>query len=320
MPPSSERILTTHAGSLPRPLELLSEVYAQETGAPVDAGKLGVDVRSAVNETVRKQLDAGVDIVNDGEVSKPSYATYVKDRLTGFGGESSLEDLVPVILDLSEFPDFAAERIPPIVESLANIRFTACDGPVSYTGHDALQTDIDNLKAAVAGAAPAGTFMSAASPGVISVFSPNRYYAGEEEYLTAIAEAMRAEYEAIHRAGFLLQLDCPDLAMTAPGAGSLQNFRKQIQLHIEVLNHAVANIPAEAMRIHVCWGNLEMPRTSDVELKDIIDIVLKGQARRYHADVFQWSSRPRMGRLRGRQATRGQVRAPGCARPNHQRG
>jgi len=277
MPPSSERILTTHAGSLPRPPELLSEVYAQETGAPVDAGKLGADVRSAVNETVRKQLDAGVDIVNDGEVSKPSYATYVKDRLTGFGGESSLEDLVPVILDLSEFPDFAAERIPPIVESLANIRFTACDGPVSYTGHDALQTDIDNLKAAVAGAAPAGTFMSAASPGVISVFSPNRYYAGEEEYLTAIAEAMRAEYEAIHRAGFLLQLDCPDLAMTAPGAGSLQNFRKQIQLHIEVLNHAVANIPAEAMRIHVCWGNLEMPRTSDVELKDIIDIVLKAK-------------------------------------------
>jgi len=169
--------LTTHAGSLPRPPELLAEVYAQETGAPVDADKLGADVRSAVNKTVRKQLDAGVDIVNDGEVSKPSYATYVKDRLTGFGGESSLEDLVPVILDLSEFPDFAAARIPPIVVSLANIRFTACDGPVAYTGHDALQTDIDHLKAAVAGAAAAGTSMSASSPGVISVFSPNRYYA-----------------------------------------------------------------------------------------------------------------------------------------------
>lgn len=274
---STDRILTTHAGSLPRPPELLSELYAQEVGESVDTGKLVADVRAAVSETARKQLDAGVDVLNDGEVSKPSYATYVKDRLTGFGGRGSLEDLVPLILDLSEFPDFAGERVAPIVESLANIRFTACDGPVTYTGHDALQTDIDNLKAAAAGASPAGTFMSAASPGVISVFSLNRYYAGEEEYLVAIADAMRAEYEAIHRAGFLLQLDCPDLAMTAPGAGSLQNFRKQIELHIEVLNHAVANIPAEAMRIHVCWGNLEMPRTSDVELKDIIDIVLKAK-------------------------------------------
>ena len=119
--------------------------------------------------------------------------------------------------------------------------------------------------------------MSAASPGVIAVFSPNRYYASQEEYLGALAEAMREEYEAIHRAGLVLQLDCPDLAMTAPGAGSLENFRRQMELNIEALNHALANIPAEATRIHICWGNGEMPRTTDVELKDIIDIVLKAK-------------------------------------------
>ena len=140
-----------------------------------------------------------------------------------------------------------------------------------------MQTDIENLKAAAAGVQPAGTFMSSASPGVISVFSPNRYYASQEEYLGVLAEAMREEYEAIHRAGLILQIDCPDLAMTAPGAGSLENFRRQMELNVAALNHALENIPAEASRIHICWGNSEMPRTTDVELKDIIDIVLKAK-------------------------------------------
>jgi 5-methyltetrahydropteroyltriglutamate--homocysteine methyltransferase len=273
---STERILTTHAGSLPRPDALLPLVLAQEAGETVDPGTLRDEIRSAVKETVRKQIDAGVDVLNDGEVSKPSYATYVKDRLTGFGGEGSIEEVASSVISLDEFPDFA-EQMAAMMSAAAEIRFTTCDGPVAYVGQDAVQADVDNLKAAVDGVAPAGTFMSAASPGVISVFSPNRYYASQEEYLTAIAEAMREEYEAIHRAGFLLQLDCPDFAMTAPGAGSVENFREQLQLSVEALNHALANIPADATRIHICWGNGEFPRTTDVALSDIIDLILKAK-------------------------------------------
>ncbi len=273
---STDRILTTHAGSLPRPASLLPLVLAQEQGEVVESARLEAEVRSAVQETVRKQLDAGVDILNDGEVSKPSYATYVKDRLTGFGGEGSIQEVAAAVIDLTEFPDFA-EHMAATMASAAEIRFTSCDGPVSYVGQSAVQADIENLQATVDNLAPTGTFMSAASPGVISVFSPNRYYPSEEEYLGAIADAMREEYEAIHRAGFVLQLDCPDFAMTAPGAGSLENFRKQLEMSVEALNHALENVPAEASRIHVCWGNGEFPRTSDVELKDIIDIILKAK-------------------------------------------
>ena len=276
MQPRAERILTTHSGSLPRPAEFLPLVLAQEAGEPVDEARFAGEVRAAVRETVQRQADAGVDVLNDGEGSKPSYATYVKDRLTGFGGEGSIEEVAASVMGLQDFPDFM-EKIAQTMASAAKIRFTSCDGPVAYVGQRAVQADIENLKAAMAGVPAVATFMSAASPGVIAVFSPNRYYGSQEEYLGALADAMREEYEAIHRAGFVLQLDCPDLAMTAPGAGSLENFRRQMELGVEALNHALANIPAEAARIHICWGNGEMPRTTDVELKDIIDIILKAK-------------------------------------------
>jgi 5-methyltetrahydropteroyltriglutamate--homocysteine methyltransferase len=276
MQPRMDRILTTHSGSLPRPAEFLPLVLAQEAGEPVDDAEFAGEVRAAVRETVQRQADAGVDVVNDGEVSKPSYATYVKDRLTGFGGEGSVQEVAAAVMGLEDFPDFL-EKVAQIMASAAAIKFTTCDGPVSYVGQDAVQTDIENLKAAEEGVSEVATFMSSASPGVISVFSPNRYYDSQEEYLGALADAMREEYEAIHRAGFILQVDCPDLAMTAPGAGSLENFRRQMEMNIEALNHALANIPAEASRIHICWGNGEMPRTTDVELKDIIDIILKAK-------------------------------------------
>ena len=206
---STDRILTTHAGSLPRPASLLPMVFAQESGESVDAAQFEAGVRSAVKETVRKQVVAGVDVVNDGEVSKPSYATYVKDRLTGFGGKGSIETVAASVMNLEEFPDFA-DHMAATMESVSEIRFTTCDGPVSYVGQDAVRTDIENLQAALDGEAPAGTFMSAASPGVIAVFSPNKYYSSQEEYLEALSNAMREEYEAIHEAGFILQLDCPD--------------------------------------------------------------------------------------------------------------
>ena len=276
MQPGTDRILTTHSGSLPRPAEFLPLVLAQEAGQPVDEARFQDEVRAAVRDTVQRQADAGVDVLNDGEVSKPSYATYVKDRLTGFGGEGSIAEVAASVMGLEDFPDFA-EKMAQTMAMAATIRFTTCDGPVTYVGQDAVRADIDNLKAATEDVSEVATFMSAASPGVIAVFSPNRYYGSQEDYLGALAEAMREEYEAIHRAGFVLQLDCPDLAMTAPGAGSLENFRRQMELNVEALNQALANIPAEASRIHICWGNGEMPRTTDVELKDIIDIILKAK-------------------------------------------
>ena len=276
MRPGAGRILTTHSGSLPRPAEFLPVVLARDAGQVPDDARFWDQARAAVRETVRREADAGVDVLNDGEMSKPSYATDVRDRLTGFGGEGAIEQVAASVMALEEFPDFA-EKMAQTMASAATIRFTSCDGPVAYVGQAAVQSDIDTLKAATDGVRSAGVFMSAASPGVIAVFSPNRYYASQEEYLGALAEAMREEYEAIHRAGLVLQLDCPDLAMTAPGAGSLENFRREMELNIEALNHALANIPAEAMRIHICWGNGEFPRTRDVELKDIIDIVLKAK-------------------------------------------
>jgi 5-methyltetrahydropteroyltriglutamate--homocysteine methyltransferase len=276
VPTSAGRILTTHSGSLPRPAQFLPLVLAQEAGQGGDDAQYEGAVRAAVAETVRRQAEVGVDVLNDGEVSKPSYATYVKDRLTGFGGEGSLESVAAAVMGLEEFPDFA-EKQAQMLGFAANVRFTTCDGPVAYTGQQAVQADIDNLRAATKAVPSAGAFMSAASPGVIAVFSPNRYYASQEEYLGALSEAMREEYEAIHQAGFVLQLDCPDLAMTAPGAGSLDNFRRQMELSVEAINNALVNIPAEATRIHICWGNGEMPRTTDVELKDIIDIILKAK-------------------------------------------
>jgi 5-methyltetrahydropteroyltriglutamate--homocysteine methyltransferase len=276
MQPAAGRILTTHSGSLPRPKSFLPLVLARDAGQSVDDRQFSTEARTAVRETVRRQADAGVDVLNDGEMSKASYATYVKDRLTGFGGEGSVSELIGSVMALQEFPDFA-EKLAQFMSSSAPMTLTSCDGPVRYVGHTAVQADIENLKAAAEAVPAAATFMSAASPGVIAVFSPNRYYASQEEYLGALADAMREEYEAIHRAGIVLQLDCPDLAMTAPGAGSLENFRRQMEVGVEALNHALANIPAEAARIHVCWGNLEMPRTTDVELKDIIDIILRAK-------------------------------------------
>ena len=273
---STDRILTTHAGSLPRPPSLLPMVFAQESGESVDADEFEAGVRSAVKETVRKQVVAGVDVVNDGEVSKPSYATYVKDRLTGFGGEGSIETVAASVDGPRGIPRL---RRPHGRDDGVGLRDQVHDlrRPGLLRGQAPSRPTSRICKAALDGESPAGTFMSAASPGVIAVFSPNKYYSSQEEYLEALSNAMREEYEAIHEAGFILQLDCPDFAMTAPGAGSLENFRRQIQMSVEALNQALVNIPAEATRIHICWGNGEMPRTSDVELKDIIDLILQAK-------------------------------------------
>jgi 5-methyltetrahydropteroyltriglutamate--homocysteine methyltransferase len=263
---STDRILTTHTGSLPRPPALTEELVRRDRGE-IDAdglADLDAQIREAVIDVVRRQADAGVAIVNDGEASKVSYSTYVKERLDGFGGQSGPRPPSP---DLEAFPDFAEGQ-----RRASTLTRPACVGPVSYRNREAVGNDIANLKAALTGDVEEA-FMTAASPGVISHVLENRFYASHEEYLGALAEAMKTEYDEIHRAGFVLQLDCPDLTSVHPQEDR-DAFRRRMHLHIEALNHATREIPPDAMRLHVCWGNVEAPHTGDIPLADIIDLVL----------------------------------------------
>jgi 5-methyltetrahydropteroyltriglutamate--homocysteine methyltransferase len=267
---SVDRILTTHTGSLPRPADLIRMMFAREEGVPVDGPALAARVRSAVAEVVRKQTDAGVAVVNDGELSKPSYATYIKDRLSGFGGTSQALQY----RDLVDFPEMAKRVFGD--PGRARRKTPACTGPIGLRDRAAAQADVDNLRAALGSADVADAFMSAASPGVISLFFRDDHYRNHEAYLFAIADAMRHEYETVARAGFILQLDCPDLAMGRHiqfADLSLEEFRTMARLHLAALDHAVAKIPPEQLRIHLCWGNYEGPHHYDVPLADILDLV-----------------------------------------------
>jgi 5-methyltetrahydropteroyltriglutamate--homocysteine methyltransferase len=267
---SSDRFLTTHTGSLPRPEDLIRTMYAKEEGVPVDRAALDARIRSAVEETVRRQAGAGVDIVNDGEMSKPSYATYVKDRLAGFGGTGNTF----VYQDLADFPTLEKRVFGDPGRSRR--KTPACNAPIGVRDPQAAAADVRNLKDAAARVKHEETFMSAASPGVVSLFFRNDHYASQEDYLYAIADAMRHEYETVANSGVLLQIDCPDLAMGRHiqyASLPLAEFRRKIRLHVEALNHALANIPPERLRMHVCWGNYEGPHHCDVPLAEIIDIV-----------------------------------------------
>jgi len=267
---SATRFLTTHTGSLPRPDDLIRMMYAKEEGVPVDATALAARIRAAVADVVQKQAAAGVDLVNDGEMSKPSYATYIKDRLDGFGGTGNTF----VYQDLVDFPKL--ERRVFGDPGRSRRKTPACNAPISVRDSQAPVADTENLKAAISGANVAGAFMSAASPGVVSLFFHNDHYKDFETYIYAIADAMRHEYETVAGAGFVLQIDCPDLGMGRHiqyADLSLSEFRKRALLHVEALNHALANIPAEQLRLHMCWGNYEGPHHRDVPFADIIDIV-----------------------------------------------
>ncbi|HJV56983.1 MAG TPA: cobalamin-independent methionine synthase II family protein [Methylomirabilota bacterium] len=267
---SVDRILTTHTGSLPRPPDLIRTMFAREEGVPVDGPALAARIRAAVAEVVRRQVDAGIAVVNDGEVSKPSYATYVKDRLSGFDGTSQALQY----RDLVDFPEMAKRVFGDPGRSRR--KTPACTGPIGVRDPAAAQADVDNLKAATAGVTVDDVFVSAASPGVISLFFRDDHYGSHEAYLFAIADAMRHEYETVARGGFILQLDCPDLAMGRhiqfAGLG-LEEFRKMARLHIAALDHAVARIPPEQLRMHLCWGNYEGPHHYDVPLADLLDLV-----------------------------------------------
>jgi 5-methyltetrahydropteroyltriglutamate--homocysteine methyltransferase len=267
---STDRILTTHTGSLPRPQDLVTMLYARDKGELQDQAAFEKHVNDAVVEVVRKQVECGVDVINDGEAGKVGYSTYVKDRLTGFDGEAG-----PLrAADMLDFREYARRT------SRVMAKRPACTGPITYKDKDALQRELACFKAALQGVNPEEAFVSAASPGVISLFLKNDYYPNHDAYLEALAKAMKVEYDAIHQAGFILQVDCPDLAMGRHiqfADASVAEFRKMAELHIEALNHALADIPPDRMRLHLCWGNYEGPHHRDVPLRDIIDVVLKAR-------------------------------------------
>jgi len=273
------RILTTHTGSLPRPDDLVQLMWAKGDGIPLDGAALDRRVATAVDEIVGRQLDAGIAVVNDGEMSKPSYATYVKDRLHGFDGESVQDYFFEDLVDYPRSAEMVAANPGRRKRSAP-----ACTGAISVKDREAIAVDMANLDRAVADAAAdvVGTFSSAASPGVVSLFFANQFYGSDEEYVFAIAEAMRHEYEAIAAAGALVQLDCPDLAMGRHSAyANLDHgeFRRRAAMNIEALNHAVRNIPAEQLRMHLCWGNYPGPHHRDADLADIVDLVWAAKPR-----------------------------------------
>jgi 5-methyltetrahydropteroyltriglutamate--homocysteine methyltransferase len=269
---STDRILTTHTGSLPRPKDLLTLLQEREEGRARGEAALHDRTRSAVLDVVKKQTDTGLSVINDGEQGRADYTIYVKDRLTGFSGESTPWPNT----DAEEFPEWAemARQFAPPFQ-----KRPACTGPVEWKDWPAVERDIRNLKDATAGRSEE-VFMTSPSPGQIGRFLQNRYYPSDEKYLYTLADVMKREYQAIVQAGFILQIDCPDLALgrhTQFAHLSLEQFRDVARMHVEVLNHAVADIPPDRMRMHICWASTGGPHHRDVPLGDIADVVVKGR-------------------------------------------
>ncbi len=266
---SAGRILTTHTCSLPRPGELVKLTYEQEEGKPVDHDVMAGAQARAVELVVRRQAEAGIDVVSDGEMAKPGFTNYLTSRVTGYEGRAA-----PWVLDdLKEFPDLVMEQYGG--EAGAHIVMRNCTGDIRYTGQDAVATDIATLSKAVAGADVAEGFLPATSPGCFAMAAPNQHYDSYENYLFAIARALREEYRAIVESGLLLQIDCPDLPMamhttTWDGTARRIGFQKYLELHIAALNEAIAGLPPDRMRMHICWGNYEGPHHMDVALTEVL--------------------------------------------------
>jgi 5-methyltetrahydropteroyltriglutamate--homocysteine methyltransferase len=275
---SQDRILTTHVGSLPRTEEVLAALERRESGTGPDAADIDEAIRRGVEQVVRRQVETGIDIVSDGETGKVSYATYVKDRLTGFSDEGSTEPLKPH-LDVAPFPEL--RRKMALLTGPRRFKRVSCIGPIAVRDRTGLQRDLDNMRRAVAAASPVEAFLNAASPGVVASFLPNSYYPTHDAYVEAVADAMREEYQAIVATGFVVQIDCPDLAMSRhTGFQDLSEsaFLKRAQFHAEMLNHALSGVPADRVRVHVCWGNYEGPHTHDLELSKILQTILSIKA------------------------------------------
>ena len=272
MKTSTDRILTTHVGSLPRPDDLITLLHHKDQGESHDEAAFDACVARAVDGIVARQVTIGIDLVSDGEMSKISYATYLKDRLNGFDGTATETRAAADLLDYMDY----ARRLVQQGGTERSLQGPACDGPLSVRDEGPLRKDLANFQAAVADHHPGEGFLTASSPGVVSVFLQNQYYPDDDAYLDALAGILKPEYEAIVASGAVLQLDCPDLAMgrhIVHRKKSNAEFRAVAARHIEVLNAATANIPPEAMRIHLCWGNYQGPHHHDIPVSEILDLV-----------------------------------------------
>jgi len=271
---STDRIITTHVGSLPRSKVLSGALLKKDRGEAYDQAEYDRIIAEAVEGVVVRQAAVGIDIPSDGEQSKVSYSTYMMDRLTGFGGDNERR----IALDLKDYPEFH-QKMARMTGS-QEFRRSSCIAPVTVKDREPLRKDIANLLAAMRKAQVSEAFMNSASPGLISAFQPNQYYPSHEAYIEALSEVMKKEYETIVNAGLILQLDCPDLAMARHIAFqdlSEEAFLKRANVHVEAMNHALANVPAERARFHVCWGNYEGPHDFDIPLTKIIGILLKAK-------------------------------------------
>lgn len=278
------KIKSTHVGSLPRTQDVVDFIFAREHQKPYDESEFDACMSAAVSDTVRKQVEAGIDIVSDGETSKISYATYVKDRYTGFSGDSPRN--APA--DLKMFPGF----LKRLADDGGTPQYARpmCTGEVKSKGQGELQKDIDNLNNAIKQHGAERGFMNAASPGVISLFLQNNHYATRDAYLAALADAMKDEYETIVNAGLDLQLDCPDLALSRHmlfADLSDTEFLKIANMHVDALNHALQNIPKERVRVHICWGNYEGPHCCDIPMSKVFDTLM---ATHSHYVLFETSN------------------------------
>jgi 5-methyltetrahydropteroyltriglutamate--homocysteine methyltransferase len=270
----SDRILTTHVGSLPRSADVTDLVFAQERGEAIDQAQFDAVIAAAVDDVVARQVAAGIDLVSDGEMSKISYATYIKDRITGFDGDSPRTPPA----DLEMFPSFLERQAKG--GGTPTYRRPKCVGPIAVKSMAPLEADLAHMAAAINAHHPVGGFMNSASPGVIALFQPNEHYPSQDAYLEALAEAMRPEYEAIVAAGLILQLDSPDLGLGRHMMykdRSDADYLRLIGGHVEALNHALRNVPADRVRMHVCWGNYEGPHCCDVEMGVILPTLMSAK-------------------------------------------
>jgi 5-methyltetrahydropteroyltriglutamate--homocysteine methyltransferase len=285
----SDRIRTTHVGSLPRPADLLALINASDRGEPVDEAALAATVESAVHDQVRRQAEAGIDIVSDGEMSKIGYATYIRHRMSGFEiGDAPRA--TPA--DLDAYPEYK-EQLHRSGATVAYLR-PICRGPIEYENFAPLETDLATLRAAMDAAGVETAFMNAPSPGIVALFQPNEYYPDEDSYLNAVADALKVEYDRIVAAGIDLQIDSPDLGMGRHNKYkqlSDEEFLVRAEVLVEVLNHALRDVPADRARIHLCWGNYEGPHTFDIAVEKVADLVLRAKP----ATVLCEAANPRHG-------------------------
>ena len=284
---STDRILTTHAGSLPRPADLRDLVLAKANGAAQDPAAFDARLRSAVAEPVRRQVEAGIDCVNDGELSKTNFTDYIRGRIAGYETRpsSGVRRLSITARDETKFAGYFAAN--PRMRPVGPPTMPVCVAPLRYVGQADLAKDLDNFKAALAGVSVAGAFLPANTPGTIEHWMLNEHYKSDEEFVFAIADAMREEYQAIVDAGFLLQIDDPDLPdgwNCLPGI-TLPEYRKYAAIRVDALNHSLRGLPRDKVRLHVCWGSHHGPHHDDIPLKDIIDLIFRVNAGSYSIEA-----------------------------------